>query len=79
MVASKYRSIYTASIMLHRSALRASCGFAPRLASTHSRFASSLVLLEHRAGKLNDASLSAVTAAKALDNDVSYNTMVSRL
>ncbi|OWZ62957.1 hypothetical protein AYX15_04993 [Cryptococcus neoformans] len=55
--------------MLYRSALRASRAFTPRLASTHSRLVSSLVFLEHKAGKLNEASLSAVTAATTLGND----------
>ena len=41
-----------------------------RLFSLSRRNASSLVLLEHKAGKLNDSSLSAVTAAKKLDGDV---------
>ncbi|KAK1926375.1 hypothetical protein DB88DRAFT_481612 [Papiliotrema laurentii] len=40
-----------------------------RLFSLSRRNASSLVLLEHKAGKLNDSSLSAVTAAKKLDGD----------
>jgi electron transfer flavoprotein alpha subunit len=35
-----------------------------------SRFASSLVFLEHKGGKLNDSSLSAVTAAKQVDANV---------
>jgi electron transfer flavoprotein alpha subunit len=33
------------------------------------RLASSLVLLEHKGGKLNESSLSAVTAAKKLDGE----------
>lgn len=57
--------------MLYRSALRASRAFTPRLALSHSRLVSSLVFLEHKAGKLSEASLSAVTAAKTLGNDVS--------
>ncbi|ORX34362.1 hypothetical protein BD324DRAFT_635573 [Kockovaella imperatae] len=35
------------------------------------RFASSLVFLEHKGGKLNDSSLSAVTAAQAIDSNAS--------
>jgi electron transfer flavoprotein alpha subunit len=41
-------------------------------AAQQARFASSLVYLEHKGGKLNDSSLSAVTAAKQVDSDVSY-------
>lgn len=54
---------------------------APRLARTAGlsslagrRFASSLVFLEQKGGKLNDAALSAVTAAKAVGGDVSGRT-----
>lgn len=41
-----------------------------------SRFASSLVFLEHKGGKLNDSSLSAVTAAKQVDANVSIYVIV---
>ncbi|WVO13462.1 hypothetical protein L204_101078 [Cryptococcus depauperatus] len=51
---------------MFRSALRA---LKPKFATTQSRHASSLVFLEHKGGKLSDASLSAVTAAKSLGND----------
>ncbi|KAK4688556.1 electron transfer flavoprotein alpha subunit, partial [Tremellales sp. Uapishka_1] len=49
---------------------------APALSSSLSslaqrRFASSLVFLEHKNGKLNDSSLHAVTAARSLEGDVS--------
>jgi len=53
-----------------RSAVRSA-----RTASTFAgrRFASSLVFLEQKGGKLNDAALTAVTAAKAVGGDVSLN------
>jgi electron transfer flavoprotein alpha subunit len=35
------------------------------------RLASSVVLLEHKGGKLNDSSLHAVTAAQKVDGEVS--------
>lgn len=41
--------------------------------ASQSRFASSLVYLEHKGGKLNDSSLSAVTAAKKVDGNVSFS------
>jgi electron transfer flavoprotein alpha subunit len=54
--------------MFVRSAARAT-----RTASTIAgrRFASSLVFLEQKGGKLNDAALCAVTAAQAVGGDVS--------
>ncbi|KAL7424395.1 Electron transfer flavoprotein alpha-subunit [Cryptotrichosporon argae] len=56
--------------MLFRSVARASTS--ARLARTHSlsRNASSLVVIEHKAGKLNAGSLSAVTAAKQVEGDL---------
>lgn len=56
--------------MLFRAAVRTS-----RLASTlaNRRFASSLVFLEQKGGKLNDAALCAVTAAQQVGGDVSRN------
>lgn len=60
---------YTSSwiAMISRTAL-----FISRPPSSFSqyRFASSLVFLEHKGGKLNDSSLNAVTAAKQVEGDV---------
>jgi len=51
-----------------RSALRATRPATRTLFSQ--RFASSLVFLEHKGGKLNDSSLNAVTAASKVDGEV---------
>ncbi|WVR04427.1 hypothetical protein IAU60_001430 [Kwoniella sp. DSM 27419] len=53
--------------MLVRAAIR-TCRLSSR-AIAQRRLASTLVFLEHKAGKLNDSSLNAVTAAKALGQD----------
>ena len=45
--------------------------FSPASTLAQRRLASSLVFLEHKGGKLNDSSLTAVTAAKKLGDDVS--------
>ncbi|GFZ49144.1 Probable electron transfer flavoprotein subunit alpha [Saitozyma sp. JCM 24511] len=53
-----------------RSLLRpARSAFLSTSSAAQRRLASSLVFLEHKNGKLNDGSLSAVTAAKKLDGD----------
>jgi hypothetical protein len=53
-----------------RSILRpARSAFLSTSSAAQRRLASSLVFLEHKNGKLNDGSLSAVTAAKKLDGD----------
>ncbi|WVQ84002.1 hypothetical protein IAT38_006147 [Cryptococcus sp. DSM 104549] len=54
---------------MFRAALRTSRLASPLSSLAQRRLASSLVFLEHKGGKLNDASLSAVTAAKTLGND----------
>lgn len=61
-------------LIMLRTALRpVSRSFAST--SLQSRFASSLVYLEHKNGKLNDSSLSAVTAAKKVDGNVSLHAL----
>lgn len=57
------------SIMI-RTALRPAAVSRNIAAIQQARFASSLVYLEHKGGKLNDSSLSAVTAAKKVDGNV---------
>lgn len=42
------------------------------------RLASTLVFLEQKGGKLNDGSLSAVTAAKSIGGDVSGSVLEAR-
>lgn len=61
-----------------RSALRATTP-ARRLFALSRRDASSLILLEHKNGKLNDSSLSAVTAAQKLDGDVPDSSRICKL
>ncbi|KAI9635476.1 uncharacterized protein MKK02DRAFT_27136 [Dioszegia hungarica] len=52
-----------------RNALRPATLSRSLFSAQQSRFASSLVYLEHKGGKLNDSSLSAVTAAKKVDGN----------
>lgn len=54
-------------VMISRTALFIS---RPLSSFSQHRFASSLVFLEHKGGKLNDSSLNAVTAAKQVEGDV---------
>lgn len=68
--------------MLFRSAARTAvtASKAAKLSSVASnRFASSLVFLEQKGGKLNDGALSAVTAAQKVGGDVSFDSMLSAL
>ena len=64
-----------APAMILRPTLRAARlgagAFSPASTLAQRRLASSLVFLEHKGGKLNDSSLTAVTAAKKLGDDVS--------
>jgi electron transfer flavoprotein alpha subunit len=56
--------------MMIRTAVRPAALSRHIAAVQQARFASSLVYLEHKGGKLNDNSLSAVTAAKQVDGNV---------
>lgn len=59
-----------------RSALRATRPATRTLCAQ--RFASSLVYLEHKGGKLNDSSLNAVTAAAKVDGEVRGRGLLGR-
>lgn len=58
------------AVNMLRNALRPATLSRSLFSAQQSRFASSLVYLEHKGGKLNDSSLSAVTAAKKVDGNV---------
>lgn len=63
-------------MLVLRNAVRATR--AARFSTTPGRFASSLVFLEQKGGKLNDQALTAVTAAQQVGGDVSSQTASSK-
>ena len=63
-----YSTFALRNMLALRSAIRATRPATRTLYSQ--RFASSLVYLEHKGGKLNDSSLNAVTAAQKVDGEV---------